>query len=99
MKEEFARQGDILFERVDKIPEGAKQLDHRIVARGEATGHTHTITAPGRLWEWNGEVFVEAPGEVMVEHQEHGVGTLTPGIWKVVHQEEPTPLGLRHVSD
>ena len=42
-------QGDIMFKRVEKMPAGLKkhkpENGQYILARGEATGHNHVVTA------------------------------------------------------
>ena len=45
-------QGDLLVERIDKIPAGftaiePDQYGRHVVASGEATGHHHVLRAPG----------------------------------------------------
>jgi hypothetical protein len=45
-------QGDLLVERIDRVPEGfgpvePDQHGRHVVASGEATGHHHVLRAPG----------------------------------------------------
>jgi hypothetical protein len=46
MKKQF-RQGDVLLERIDKLPKNLKPVSHEkgfvVLAHGEVTGHAHTI--------------------------------------------------------
>ena len=93
-------QGDILFLRVDGIPDAAKAVapvgNRFVLAEGEATGHAHTVPA-------RGTALMEVPNEggvtyltvenltcVEVSHQEHASVKLDPGTWKVIRQREYT---------
>jgi hypothetical protein len=40
------RQGDVLIERVEKLPVKAKKAKRVILAHGEVTGHAHEIANP-----------------------------------------------------
>ena len=59
-----ARQGDIYFRSVEKIPnKGIKKKNDRILAYGEVTGHSHQIVSPAlseleMVTDENGDIFV-----------------------------------------
>ena len=91
------RQGDILIREIHHIP-NAKPLDHRILAYGEATGHTHALQ-DGSLFEADGVLFFSIAAETDLVHQEHAPITLPPGDYQVVRQKEYTPERIRYVSD
>lgn len=77
------QQGDVLFRRVDRLPDGCKRLDKRTVALGEHTGHHHTfdkgvalLEAPDkRIYAVN---ETDAPKPLL--HQEHKPVIAEPGI-------------------
>jgi hypothetical protein len=62
------RQGDVLLQRVDSLPEKlvtiAREQGRVILAHGEVTGHAHAITEVGTdlLQASNGEQFVRVCG-------------------------------------
>ncbi len=101
-------QGDVLFIRVDELPDDVTadgQNETVIVAHSE-TGHHHVIergavryTSPNPLiaylevqWEF-AELLHKRSSDT---HKPFG---LANGVWKVVRQREYTPSGLRMVQD
>lgn len=92
------RQGDLLIEKIDVIPESAKKLDHRILAYGEATGHTHAL-AEGELFDAEGVLFFSLAVETSLDHQEHDTINIPPGNYQVIRQKEYNPERVRYVSD
>lgn len=96
-----APQGDVLFTRVEVLPEGAEKRETRTVAYGEATGHHHTLTEPAEVWVLGGKQWVVVPDDAVVEHQEHAPFVLTPGVYKVDLQVQADPFtGIpRRVAD
>ena len=100
------RQGDLLFiPTEEKPPEGLRQVQPEegevILARGEATGHKHTVPAVGvALLEkpHSGELEerwlqVLDDSGITVKHQEHGDLQLPKGNFRVVRQREHNPDG------
>src|SRR5262245_27247205 len=61
--ESMWRQGDILIQQVDAIPEDATVLPHLILAESEATGHRHAVQhAKGiRLLSWESMLYLDVP--------------------------------------
>ena len=93
------RQGDILFQPVDQIPAEAKAIPSGVIARGTATGHSHQIVG-GELLAVGEQMFIRSDGKARLEHPEHTQPIELPtGAWKVIHQQEYTPEGLRNVED
>jgi len=95
------RQGDLLFVKTDEIPQEAKEDKTGIIARGEATGHTHRIR-PGQqaaLLIAAGMAYINAMRECAIDHQEHSTVVLPPGEWEVKRQREYVPDGWRMVAD
>jgi len=92
-------QGDILFLKVDKLPSVEKEIADGVVARGEATGHTHKVDKPGKVFTNGQEMYVAALNAVKVLHEEHGMIELPAGDYQVVRQREWLPEGFRKVAD
>lgn len=63
-----------------------------ILARGERTGHAHTVDADvAQLWEGAGEVMLVVAEETDLEHEEHESLTLEQGVYEVQLQEDWRP--------
>lgn len=104
------RQGDVLLVPVDSIPADARPVGREngrvILARGEVTGHHHSIAHPDvtlvtaeqadelRMW-----LQVTAPEPVELEHQEHSTLAVPPGLYEVRRQREYSPEEIRRVAD
>lgn len=100
------RQGDLLLIRVDAVPEGRRvEAEHGrlILARGEVTGHHHSVAvADAELIDGSEGVFLRimAATGTGLEHQEHATVTLEPGVYEVRRQVEYEPGELpRQVAD
>lgn len=98
------RQGDVLIERIDKIPKSAKKQkpDVRIIlAHGEVTGHHHSIDSDAADWwkEDSGDQFIAVKEESSVVHQEHAPIAIPPGNYRVRRQREYSPEAIRNVAD
>lgn len=106
------RQGDVLFKRIAKLPQGEQQKKraNATVAYGEVTGHSHAIAVEDRdvaeVLEIGGGLYVHVSASgVRIEggatfvHEEHGPITLPPGDYEVVIQREYSPEAIRNVAD
>ena len=95
------RQGDLLFVECNEIPGDAEKIDTGILARGEATGHHHSLRSSARnvALMAAGVAYVQAPSKAHIDHQEHHTITLPAGNWAVRRQREYTPDGWRTVLD
>ena len=96
------RHGDVLIQKVRKIPAAAKKMKSLVLAEGEVTGHSHRITdAPNatmhRLHEIRYLTITDIPSTVT--HEEHGPIELPKGIYKVWRQREYTPERIITVRD
>lgn len=99
------RQGDVLLERINRVPAGLKKqkpIDGRVIlASGEVTGHHHSVDADAADW-WKDdkeEQFIAVKKPTQVVHQEHGPIELPKGNYRVTRQREYTPERLRNVAD
>jgi len=93
-----ARQGDIFFQSVSKLPsKGLKKKTDAILAYGEVTGHSHQITTPisdcESYVDESGDIYIRSANEIHVGHDEHNVITLPANEWVCVsRQREYDPL-------
>lgn len=93
------RQGDILLRKVDRLPADAKRIDDLVLARGEATGHSHRLEG-GRVFRTgNGQLLVQVEEEAKLVHEEHRQIQIPQGTYEVVRQTEYNPIAERQVSD
>ncbi len=107
MRKSF-RQGDVLLIPVDKVK--GNRLSHLILARGEATGHKHQITAgEAIMYENVGVLYLKVVSHTAtLTHEEHRLIQIPQGSWLVriqreydPHSEDSdyNPTGWRYVAD
>lgn len=88
------QQGDVLFERIAKMPTGGtvQQPTARgyVLAEGEATGHAHVLPVEGVLEvrEVDGVLYARIAEPTTVRHEEHHAVPLEPGIYRVGRVQE-----------
>lgn len=97
------RQGDVLLDQVDDVPEGAGEATvvtpdegRVILAYGEATGHYHAVPATaGELLEVatadSVDRYLRIRSRTRLVHQEHRAIDLEPGVYRVRIQAEYVP--------
>lgn len=88
------RHGDVLVARVDGIPADAQRIDGLVLARGEATGHSHRIAevdGRARLMRAGAQLFLTVERDATLVHDEHGPIVLEPGHYRVWKQREYVP--------
>ena len=107
----LAAQGDVLFRRIERMPEHVveRPTAGKIVVAHSETGHDHTISDTGvRLYEKLVRdpmvcfLSVEGSFADVVHHRPydaHETLRLEPGLWEVRRQREWTPEGWRRVED
>jgi len=104
----IVRQGDVLIERIDEIPEEAqltRDESRIIIAYGETTGHSHVVESPGaKLFAIDRDTEIEEhylalEQQADLVHDEHDTVTLPPGKYRVHRQFEHEPAGARRVID
>lgn len=99
------RQGDVLIQRVDSIPENAKPVARDrgrvVLAYGEVTGHAHAIAeAEVTMLEVDESIrYLDVQMEAFLRHEEHATVTLAPGKYIVRRQREYSPEEIRNVAD
>lgn len=97
------RQGDVLLVPVDEMPEGStvtSEDGRLILARGEATGHHHSVAdRDAALVQAAEGVFLHIMAPTPLEHPQHAPIRLEPGAYRVVTQREYTPQEILRVRD
>lgn len=111
--EKMAAQGDVLFIKIDALPEGvtetAPENGKHTIAHSE-TGHCHIMRADRvkRFLPNEGQgggmvSYLEVKEATPIEHlrsfDTHAPITFKPGIYEVRRQREHTPEGWRRVED
>lgn len=99
------RQGDVFVRKIRKLPDGLKPCaakdGRHVLAYGEATGHSHSIS------ELDGTLSIDAEGRMFLRteagcelvHQEHAPIKIPAGDYSVTIQREYQPAGFRNVMD
>lgn len=99
----MVRQGDVLLVPVARMPEGRAALPEAgrlILARGEKTGHHHSVAArDAALVEAAEGIFLRIMAPTPLEHPEHAPIRLGPGVFRVVTQREYSPQEVVRVRD
>jgi hypothetical protein len=100
------RQGDVLIQRIDRIPDGLEQRNRLVLASGDTSGHKHQIKdrRTAELFVSStmttGELFlVVIADEAVVVHSEHAEIKLPRGTYRVWKQREFSDVGERTVLD
>lgn len=108
----LAAQGDVLFRRIKKLPDGLREValpDGKAIVAHSETGHDHAIhNGEARLFEKLEAdpmiCYLAIAGECaeVVHHRDfdtHKTLALAGGFWEVRRQREWTPEGMRRVED
>jgi hypothetical protein len=79
----YYQQGDVLIKKTNEIK--GKKLKHLTLARGEATGHHHTITkGDAELYEDEGTLYLKVLSDnAELAHQEHKTIVLPRGEYEI----------------
>ena len=106
----MAAQGDVLFIRVDSIPDSACRVDtegRAIEAAHSETGHSHAFAAGSDVWLYStpdqlvGYLDVKRPSKLV--HQRawdtHEEVLFDVGTYEIRRQREWVPEGWRRVVD
>lgn len=92
------RQGDVLLIRVEPLPSSTTKITAEngrlILARGEATGHHHSVSdTDAELIQIGGRMLLAVERQTALEHQEHAPLTLETGVYEVRRQREFAGFG------
>ncbi len=81
------QQGDVLVESVDALPRHASLVAGRsgrfTLAKGEATGHAHTVADDVEVFAVGSAVFCRASAPFTILHEEHKPITVPAGTYQV----------------
>jgi hypothetical protein len=98
-------QGDVLLLQVDQAPKGTPEKAENgrlILARGEQTGHHHSVAEVHasliRDIEER-ELYLTIHEATPLEHQEHAAIELPAGTYRIITQSEYTPEAIQRVAD
>jgi len=105
-----AAQGDCLITRVDKLPEGVKEIDPqedgRLIVAHSETGHHHYINkSEARFYGTDDPMvcYLTVDSSATMIHDRsfdtHVPLNIPSGTWKMNRQREHTPDGWRQVQD
>src|ERR1051326_630406 len=97
------RQGHVRLITAAGMPAGpavAADAGRLVLARGEATGHYHSVAEEdASLVESAEGLFLRIMVPTPLEHQEHAPIWLRPGVYRVLRQREYTPKEVVQVRD
>jgi hypothetical protein len=95
---EHYRQGDVLFVKVDALPDGLQRRKSNVIVEGESTGHAHRLQQ-GAILETGNILYLSIEIETHIIHEEHKPIILVPGQYQVIRQREYSPEAIRTVID
>lgn len=80
------QHGDLLLEKIDDIPKGAKRVEVSngyVLERGEGV-HTHILedVSGVEVYEKDGQTYVHVVQPTKINHEEHGLQPVLPGKYK-----------------
>ena len=96
------RHGDVIIQAVTEVPAEAVRRPSAILARGEATGHSHRMADPAavRLADHAGLSYLTVTDDsATLIHDEHEPITLPRGHYRFWIQREYSPKEIRQVID
>jgi hypothetical protein len=96
------RHGDVMIATAPAIPDGARRRPTAVLARGEATGHSHRIEDAGtaEVFDHKGAGYLRVVGEsALLVHDEHNPIRLPRGTYRFWQQREYTPQAIRTIAD
>ncbi len=77
------QQGDVTIMPAE-IPDEAKPVRSRVLAEGEATGHSHRVVGEAELLRLGDQLFLRVlGGDVRVIHDEHAEVAIPPGEYEI----------------
>ena|SRR5690348_4378176 len=96
------RHGDVIITAAAKLPAEARPRFSAVLARGEATGHSHRIADPAtaEIYESGNRGFLKVVAKsATLVHDEHKPIVLPRGLYCFWLQREYTPQEIRPVID
>lgn len=100
-EEQMYQQGDVIVKKVSQIK--GKKLKGLTLAKGESTGHHHTITeGDAELYENNGVLYLKVISpKATLTHQEHKTIEIPEGEYEIgiVREFDHWEMEARNVAD
>ena len=96
------RHGDVMIQRIDRLPSHVQQQVGATLAYGEVTGHSHQFAQSHlvQLWERNGTLFLEVKAaSAALVHEEHHRIDIPQGFYRYWKQREYRPDAFVEVED
>jgi hypothetical protein len=96
------RHGDVMIQRIDRLPSHAQQRIGTTLAHGEVTGHSHRFAQSNtvQLWERDGNLFLEVKAaSAALVHEEHQRIDIPQGFYRYWKQREYRPDAIVEVED
>ena len=95
------RHGDVLLIPHKSLPADCHKESTKIVAKGEATGHHHSLQGSAAIYSSNSARYVSVnSSNVILTHQEHKPVQMEEGIYEIKIQRELDLMGqIRKVLD
>lgn len=99
MKAKQYRQGDVLVEEIQDIPEDCERRKDNLIVAGEVSDHGHFIIN-AELLEMGEELFIDVAEQAELKHltistkdttNEHHTIQIPKGKYKVINQREYDP--------
>jgi hypothetical protein len=86
MKKITNQHGDVIITKVSSLPKNCKKINCKngfVIEKGEGP-HTHTIENVDNveLFSDNTTLYMKVLKDIEIDHQEHGIQTITPGIYR-----------------
>ena len=84
MKKVYGIHGDVTLVKINELPKGLNQIKFVkdfVLERGEGV-HTHIVKDECELFEKDGVIYLKADEQIRLDHEEHGVQVLEPGIYR-----------------
>lgn len=86
----YYQQGDVLLKRIDKLPEGLKKVDSKVLQEGETTGHMHQFAADAKV-----KMFIDPKATVQLNRITPDEGKfIVVGEMAYLRHEEHNPIGV-----
>jgi hypothetical protein len=101
------QQGDVILQKTEQSITHGKQLNHLILAEGEATGHNHQIVSGvAQLIALQGShegkrILNVLSDYALLKHQEHKEINIPKGKWevKIVREYDHFDEEVREIAD
>ena len=96
------RHGDVMIAAVKTVPADAVRRPSAVLARGEATGHSHRMAEGSEvdLFDHDGTGYLDVRGDsATLVHDEHKAITLPRGLYRFWIQREYSPKEIRRIID